>query len=275
MKTDQSTKNMPPIIYGTAWKKDQTAKFVLEAIEAGFRGIDTACQPKHYNEPLVGDAVARSGIDREQLYIQTKFTPLAGQDPDNIPYDKDALLFGQVAQSFATSQRNLKTDYVDALILHSPLASFDSLLQVWNAMETIYTSSGAKMLGISNCYDFSLLQRLYDEAQIKPSIVQNRFYAQSGYDKELRAWCLEQGITYQSFWSLTANPHILESSTVMALATKYGVSTAQIFFAYLMSQGITPLSGTTSLQHMHDDLEVEQITLEAEEIEKISGLLNS
>jgi len=220
MKTDQSTKNMPPIIYGTAWKKDQTAKFVLEAIEAGFRGIDTACQPKHYNEPLVGDAVARSGIDREQLYIQTKFTPLAGQDPDNIPYDKDALLFGQVAQSFATSQRNLKTDYVDALILHSPLASFDSLLQVWNAMETIYTSGGAKMLGISNCYDFSLLQRLYDEAQIKPSIVQNRFYAQSGYDKELRAWCLEQGITYQSFWSLTANPHILESSTVMALATK-------------------------------------------------------
>jgi len=269
----KSTKTMPPILYGTAWKKDQTAKYVLEALEAGFRGIDTACQPKHYNEPLVGNAVERSGIAREQLYIQTKFTPLTGQDPDNIPYDKDALLYQQVEQSFAASQKNLKTDYVDALILHSPLASFDSLMQVWNAMQMIYSSGGAKALGISNCYDLSTLQRLYNEAQIKPSIVQNRFYAQSGYDRELRAWCLEHGITYQSFWSLTANPHILESSTVMALATKYGVSAAQIFFAYLMSQGITPLSGTTSLQHMRDDLEAAQITLGAEEIEKVSALL--
>lgn len=273
MQTMKSTKTMPPILYGTAWKKDQTAKYVLEALEAGFRGIDTACQPKHYNEPLVGNAVERSGIAREQLYIQTKFTPLTGQDPDNIPYDKDALLYQQVEQSFAASQKNLKTDYVDALILHSPLASFDSLMQVWNAMQMIYSSGGAKALGISNCYDLSTLQRFYDEAQIKPSIVQNRFYAQSGYDRELRAWCLEHGITYQSFWSLTANPHILESSTVMALATKYGVSAAQIFFAYLMSQGITPLSGTTSLQHMRDDLEAAQITLEAEEIEKVSALL--
>lgn len=80
---------MPRIIYGTAWKKDRTADLVEKAILAGFRGIDTACQPKHYNEPLVGAALQRlkdHGIKREVLFLQTKFTPLSGQDPKQVPY---------------------------------------------------------------------------------------------------------------------------------------------------------------------------------------------
>ena len=273
MQHNQTTTPMPSIIYGTAWKKDQTAKFVLEALKAGFRGIDTACQPKHYNEALVGEAVQLSGIDREKLYIQTKFTPLPGQDPNAIPYDKDAALSEQVVQSFKTSKMNLKTSYVDALILHSPIFPFSHLMQIWKAMEKIFESGEAKMIGISNCYDLSVLERLYSEAKIKPSIVQNRFYAESDYDTEIRAWCDLHNITYQSFWSLTANPHILGSRTIINLAIKYRKSEAQIFFAYLMSQGITPLSGTTSVEHMIDDLEVEEITLEFDEIQQISNLL--
>ena len=89
MHENQNTTPMPSMIYGTAWKKDQTARLLLEALKAGFKGIDTACQPKHYCEALVGDALNLSGIDRSELYIQTKFTPLAGQDPSAIPYDKD------------------------------------------------------------------------------------------------------------------------------------------------------------------------------------------
>lgn len=273
MKNSHSTTPMPSIIYGTAWKKDQTANYVLQALKAGFRGIDTACQPKHYNEPLVGEAVKLSGIDRDKLYIQSKFTPLAGQDPNAIPYDKDASLSKQVAQSFETSKHNLQSDYVDALILHSPLFPFAHLIQVWKAMEKIYDSGEAKAIGISNCYDLSVLKRLYDEAKIKPSILQNRFYSESDYDREIRAWCETKDIRYQSFWSLTANPHILGSRTVMQLAIKYRKSEAQIFFAFLMSQGITPLSGTTSVEHMLDDLEVEEIALEPEELEAISALL--
>ena len=70
-----------------------------------------------------------------------------------------------------------------------------------------------------------------------------------------------------------SKPHILGSNVIIELATKYRNSEAQIFLAYLMSQGITPLSGTTSMEHMHDDLEVEQITLEPEEIDTINALL--
>ncbi len=115
---------MPKIIYGTAWKKERTTELVVQAVQAGFRGIDTACQPKHYSEEKVGDALViliEKGFKREDLYIQTKFIPLSGQDPDNTPYDKDASLDVQVAESFEVSKKNLKTDYVDLLVLHSPL----------------------------------------------------------------------------------------------------------------------------------------------------------
>jgi len=267
---------MPKIMYGTAWKKERTTELVIEAVKAGFRGIDTACQPKHYAEPLVGDALRVlqvSGINREALFIQTKFTPLEGQDPNNIPYDKDASLSEQVSQSFETSKKNLKTDYIDSLVLHSPIFPFSDLLHVWRAMETIYKRGEALQLGISNCYDLSVLKRLYDEAEIKPTIVQNRFYRDSDYDTALRAWCKTHAIVYQSFWSLTANPHILGSKEVITLAMKYKKSEAQIFFAYLTSQGITPLSGTTSHTHMLEDLEAMTLSLTAEEIQSISSLL--
>jgi len=260
---------MPKIIYGTAWKKERTTDLVIEAVKAGFRGIDTACQPKHYAEALVGDALRLlqgSGIKREDLFIQTKFTPLEGQDPNNIPYDKDASLSEQVSQSFETSKKNLKTDYIDSLVLHSPLFPFSDLLSVWRAMEAL-------QLGISNCYDLSVLKRLYDEAEIKPTIVQNRFYRDSDYDTALREWCRTHAIIYQSFWSLTANTYLLGSKEVITLAMKYKKSEAQILFAYLMSQGITPLSGTTSHTHMLEDLEAMTLSLTADEIQSISSLL--
>ncbi|HGZ71358.1 MAG TPA: aldo/keto reductase [Nitratifractor sp.] len=267
------TQTMSAVIYGTAWKKEMTAEYVKQAVRAGFRAIDTACQPKHYREDLVGEGIEQSGVARQELYIQTKFTPVEGQDPKSIPYDKSAPLARQVEQSFTRSQKNLATEYIDALILHSPLFPFARLMEVWHAMERIKASGSVGAIGISNCYDLRVLQRLSAEAEFAPSIVQNRFYAQSDYDKALRVWLQEQGVVYQSFWSLTANPHVLADKRVIDIATKRDKSPAQIFFAYLQSQGIHPLSGTTSLKHMQDDLEVEQIDLSKEEIAAIEQLL--
>lgn len=267
---------MPRLIYGTAWKKYLTADLVEQAVKAGFTGIDTACQPKHYLESGVGEALQRlqtQGINREALYIQTKFTPLAGQDPDQIPYDKDARSATQVAQSFEVSKKNLQTDYVDALLLHSPLFPFAESMRVYRAMEIIHDNGQALRLGISNCYDLGVLRRLHEEASIKPTIVQNRFYADSGYDSVLRRWCDDHGITYQSFWTLTANPHILGSRALFDLARKYGKSEAQVLFRYLSHIGIVPLTGTTSLQHMVQDLEIFDIDLTSDEIEKVTRLL--
>jgi len=270
---DPLTMEMPKILYGTAWKKELTAHFVLEAIDSGFRGIDTACQPRHYNEALVGAALSQCAIAREELFIQTKFTPASGQDADSVPYDPAAPYEIQVTQSFEVSKKNLQTNYVDSLVLHSPIFPFVDLMKVWSSMEEIYLRGEAKMIGISNCYDLPLLMRLYSEAKVKPSVVQNRFYRDTNYDIPLRAWCKEHGIAYQSFWSLTANPHLLHADTIISLAIKYRKSPAQIFFSYLMSQGITPLSGTTSKEHMLQDLEIDANWLETDEIAAITRLL--
>src|ERR1700744_5357034 len=94
---------VPRILYGTAWKKEDTESLVRLAILEGYRGIDTACQPKHYHEPGVGAAVASAPLARQDLYLQTKFTPVSGQDPARIPYDPKAPLAEQVKQSFAAS----------------------------------------------------------------------------------------------------------------------------------------------------------------------------
>lgn len=268
--------NMPPIIYGTAWKKDRTADLVVKAIESGFRGIDTACQPKHYNEPQVGMALQRlkkHGIQRKDLFLQTKFTPLSGQDLRQLPYDKNAPIEKQIALSFETSITNLQTEYVDSLILHSPMAPHSLLMKAWKAMEKIQKAGGARQLGISNCYNSEVLKSLFADAEVKPAVVQNRFYQETGYDVQLRDWCSHHGIIYQCFWTLTANPHILSNDVLRTMSWKFKKTEAQIFFRYLNQSGIVPLTGTTSEQHMREDLNIFDFELPAEDVKDLSLLL--
>ena len=267
---------IPWIIYGTAWKKDSTAALVEQAISLGFRGIDTACQPKHYNEAGVGDGVAackERGIVRSELYLQSKFTPLSGQDPERVPYDAKASLGEQVAQSFQTSLKNLQTTYLDCLILHSPLANQQQMEEVWQAMEQIFDNGGVKQLGINNCYDLQQFKLLYRNAKVKPAVIQNRFYAEAQYDRTIRDFCQQQRITYQSFWTLTANPKVLAHAMLKTLAAKYQRSTAQVFFRYLNQIDIIPLTGTTSETHMREDLAIFDFELTDDEYEAVGKLL--
>ncbi|MEQ1637995.1 MAG: aldo/keto reductase [Methylococcales bacterium] len=268
--------SIPPIIYGTAWKKDRTAALVQQAIDCGFRGIDTACQPKHYYEAGVGEGLAAAfnrGLSRSDIYVQSKFTPVDGQDPESIPYDAKANLAIQVAQSFDMSLQHLQTDYLDALILHSPLTNLQELLEVWQAMEKICCAGGSRLLGISNCYKLEQLQFLWQAARIKPAIVQNRFYAATGYDVAIRDFCQQKQMLYQSFWTLSANSEVLNHPSLKALSTHYQRSPAQIFFRFLTQLGIVPLTGTCSKIHMQEDLSVFEFTLQAQECASISALL--
>lgn len=267
---------IPPMLYGTAWKKERTQELVTLALTSGFRGIDTACQPKHYEEAMVGKGLEQfyqQGGKREDIFIQTKFTPLNGQDPQRLPYDAKASLEEQIITSCEVSKHHLQTDYLDSLLLHSPLFPYPNLLKAWRVLESLHVKGDTRQIGISNCYDLSLLKQLFDDASIKPSIVQNRFYRESDYDKSLRGWAKEKGIICQSFWSLSANPHILQSKTLQTIAHKYHKSVEQIFYRYLIHEGIVPLNGTTSLKHMVEDLSIFELTLSVEEISLIDTLL--
>jgi diketogulonate reductase-like aldo/keto reductase len=260
---------IPGIIYGTAWKKAETQRLVQMAIQNGFRGIDTACQPKHYDEAGVGAGVAAAclnfGLTRSDLYLQTKFTGLSGQDPRRIPYDLKAPLPEQVAQSFAVSLRNLQTDYLDCLILHSPLSTAERTLAVWRALESLVDSGGVRQLGISNCYTPADIETLWENSRIKPAVLQNRFHAETGYDREIRALCSQHHIVYQSFWTLTANPQVLTHATMTTLASTYERTAPQILFRYLTQTGVVPLTGTRSDTHMREDLSIFDFELTAAE----------
>lgn len=275
--TSSAGVKIPKMIYGTAWKKERTADLVVEAVKTGFKGIDVACQPKHYNEPGVGKALVRlaaEGIGRETLFLQTKFTSVSGQDPSSIPYDPEAPLKSQVEQSLSVSLKNLGTDIIDSLVLHGPLRTHESTMEVWRTFESFVDDGKVRQLGMSNCYDLSAFKKIYSEARIKPAVLQNRFHSETNFDVELRAFCAENHIFYQSFWTLSANPKILRNSDVVQLAKNREKTPEQMFFAYLLSTGIiTPLTGTTNKTHMQQDLEAMDIIISEEEAKIFEKLL--
>lgn len=265
--------NIPYFIYGTAWKEEKTTDLVTTAIHSGFKAIDTANQAKHYSEPLVGEALkklAAEGFKREELWLQSKFTSVGGQD-DRLPYDPNESLTTQVKQSFASSLEHLHTDYLDSYLLHGPY-NYPSLgdedFEVWQAIEDLYNLGSAKAIGISNV-NYGQLETLIQESKIKPMMVQNRCYAQTNWDKKVRELCKTHNIHYQGFSLLTANPHIVNSEFVAKLAEKYQVIPAQIIFRFSSQIGMIPLTGTSNQQHMQLDLDINGFQLSDEEMEMI------
>ena len=265
---------IPPFMYGTAWKKDQTARLVELAVVSGFTGIDTANQLIHYQEALVGEALlalAKKGVKRESLFLQTKFTSVSGQD-HRTPYDHAADLPTQVQQSFDSSLKHLNTDYLDSYVLHGPHSRWglsQADCDVWAAMEEYYQAGKTKVIGISNV-KVDQLQELCEKASVKPMIVQNRCYAVMGWDKEVREVCKAQGIIYQGFSLLTANQDVLRDPQVWEIAKRVEANPLQIIFRFALQIGMLPLTGTTNEQHMKDDFAVlAKFELSAEDVNKI------
>lgn len=271
-----ASSDTPGFIYGTAWKEEATAALATAAVEAGFRGIDTANQPRHYQEALVGEALEgleQAGIPRSSLFLQTKFTPANGHD-HRIPYDTQQALAVQVNQSFQSSLINLKTDFVDSYLLHGPyshpgLGHAD--WEVWEAMEEIHGSGGARMIGISNVNHLQLAQ-LLERASVEPTVVQNRCFANRGWDREVREICRQRGIMYQGFSLLTANVPVLGHPKVKTIAERLSCQPAQVVFRFALQVGMVPLTGTTQKRHMQEDLAVFSLELTDEEVDFMESI---
>jgi diketogulonate reductase-like aldo/keto reductase len=267
---------VPSFLYGTAWKKEATTGLVLQAVETGFTAIDTANQLIHYDEARVGEALlllAKHGITRDKLFLQTKFTPLNGQD-HRLPYDARASITTQVQQSFASSLAHLHTDHLDSYVLHGPysrrgLGAED--WEVWAAIESLYEAGKTKMIGISNV-TADQLTLLCMKARHKPMVVQNRCYAAFGWDKEVREICRTHHIIYQGFSLLTANRDVFVDPAIRTMAARYEATLAQLIFRFAMQIGMLPLTGTTNPQHMKEDLQSDRFTLLSEEIRQIETI---
>ena len=270
---------VPSFLYGTAWKGDDTERLVTLALEAGFRGIDTANQLRHYYEAGVGAALARAfssgAVTREALFLQSKFTSVGGQD-HRLPYDAKAPPATQVRQSFASSLEHLQVKTLDSYVLHGPttrtgLAPYD--LAVWQAMEELHAAGQTRFLGVSNVA-LDQLVALCERATHPPDFVQNRCYARVGWDHDVRAFCQARGIVYQGFSLLTANQGELRNPDFKGLVARLGKTPAQVVFRFAMQIGMLPLTGTTNPLHMREDLASEGFSLSEEELRLVEDVAN-
>lgn len=268
---------VPRFLYGTAWKEDDTRRLTGLALRAGFRGIDTANQRRHYHEAAVGEAVAAATaagvVSRDDLFLQTKFTFRAGQD-HRLPYDPAAPIPVQVEQSFASSLAHLGVEVIDSYVLHGPTLRdglTDDDWAAWRAMEAIHASGRARLLGVSNV-GLGQLRAFCDGARVRPRFVQNRCYAARGWDREVRQFCAANGIVYQGFSLLTANRQVLAHPELGRIAARHGRTPAQIVFRFALEVGMIPLTGTTNPDHMRADLAAFEFQLDPAEVEQIEAI---
>jgi diketogulonate reductase-like aldo/keto reductase len=268
---------VPSFFYGTAWKEERTEALTSAALRAGFRAVDTANQRRHYVEAAAGDAVQsflrENGLTRSAIFLQTKFTYAQSQD-HRLPYDPSAAPAAQVEQSFQSSLDHLHTDYLDSYLLHGPshadhLSSAD--WEVWRAMSALQRAGRTRLIGISNV-SLPQLISLCDGDEVRPAFVQNRCYARTGWDREIREYCRVHGIAYQGFSLLTANRRELSGAAIRRIMERTGGTAGQIVFRFALQLGMIPLTGTTAVNHMREDLECIEFNLSEEELDVIERI---
>jgi diketogulonate reductase-like aldo/keto reductase len=273
----KQTPFIPDFLYGTAWKEERTPALTELALRMGFRGIDTANQRRHYFEAGVGQGLAaayRAGlVERADVFLQTKFTYQRGQD-HRLPYDPAARLSIQVAQSMASSLDHLGADYVDSYVLHGPASSYDwtdADAEVWDAMIRERDTGRTRLLGVSNVSLRHLEQMAAVNAEA-PAFVQNRCFAQLGWDRDVRLFCRERKMIYQGFSLLTANLEALGHPLVTGVAARAHVTPAQIVFAFARTVGILPMTGTSDAGHMKHDRASLDLLLSPDTVQSIESL---
>jgi len=269
--------SIPDFLYGTAWKEGRTAALTELALRTGFRGIDTANQRRHYFEAGVGEGLAaayRAGIvTRADLFLQTKFTYQRGQD-HRLPYDPAAPLAVQVAQSLASSLEHLGADHVDSFVLHGPSSGYgwtDADTEVWEAMRKERDAGRTRLLGVSNC-SLQHLEQMEAAHSELPAFVQNRSFARLGWDREVRSFCQQRKIVYQGFSLLTANREVLQHPPLIALAAQMNATASQLVFSFARAVGMLPLTGTSSADHMQEDLASLNLALPPEVVRVIESI---
>jgi diketogulonate reductase-like aldo/keto reductase len=265
----------PTLIYGTAWKEDDTARLVGLALDAGFRAFDTANQRRHYHEAGVGQGL-RAFLDaggRDALFLQAKFTYVRGQD-HRLPYDAGAAPELQVRQSFASSLDHLGVQRLDALLLHGPELSQGwsaTDQRVWRTMESLVDEGQLGRIGVSNM-SAPQLAELLERARIAPAFVQNRCYASRAWDADVRALCASSGAIYQGFSLLTANRSVWGHATVAQIARRHGATPAMVILRFAQRLGMLPLTGTTDPRHIALDLQIDALPLDDDEVARIDAL---
>ena len=245
---------MPILGYGVYLvKPEECERCVLDAISVGYRLIDTA--QAYYNEKGVGNAVAKCGVPRNELFLTTKvWITNAGEE--------------KAERSIDESLRKLRTDYIDLLLIHQPFSDYTG---TWRAMEKAVREGKVRAIGLSNFYPDRFVD-MAEYAEIKPAVNQlktNVFCQQWDAETEMKPY----GTHIMAWGPLAQGGSELQKNPVLkALSEKYGKTPQQTALRYLLQRNIIAIPKSTHIERMKQNIDVFDFALTQEEMESIRPL---
>ena len=229
---------------------DEAEASVLSALEAGYRLIDTA--NAYVNEKAVGRAMKKSGVARDEIFLETKLWPSFYEQEDAVE---------------KTLER-LDTDYIDLLLIHQPAGNY---VAGYRLMEKAYKEGKVKALGLSN-FNQAQIKEILNICEVKPAILQTEVhpYAQ---EKELKAFLDKEEIVIQAWYPLGhGDAALLQEAVFAKLGEKYGKSSAQIILRWHVQEGNIVIPGSKNPAHIRDNFDLFDFTLTNEEMKEIAAL---
>lgn len=245
---------MPQLGYGVYQvSNEECERCVLDAIEVGYRSIDTA--QAYGNEEAVGSAITKSGVPREELFLTTKVWVT------NAGYDK-------AKASIEQSLGNLKTDYIDLLLIHQP---FGDYYGTYRAMEEGYKEGYLRAIGVSNFYPDRLVD-LCQFVEVTPAVnqVETHVFQQQ---KQARKYMDKYGVQHESWGPFAEGRKDFFTNPVLTqIGAKYGKSAAQTALRFLLQNGVVVIPKSTHRDRMEQNFDVFDFTLSAEDLSAIAAL---
>ncbi len=237
-------------------KPAETMEAVMSALDAGYRHIDTA--QMYDNEKEVGEAIAKSGLDRSDLWVTTKL-------------NNDAHLPDDARRAFDESLAALGTDYVDLFLIHWPLPTrYDGdFVSTWDTLQEFYRDGRARSIGTSNFLAHHL-RRLHTECEVPPAVDQievNPYLTQD----ELRRFCAEHQIAVEA-WSPLARGGAIDDPTITSIARRVGKTPAQVILRWHIERGDIVFPKSVNPARIRENIDIFDFALAGEDVEAISAL---
>ncbi|QEV55617.1 aldo/keto reductase [Streptomyces platensis] len=247
---------MPQLGYGVWQVEDeQAATAVGQALDAGYRSIDTAMI--YGNEEGTGRALAASGVARDELFVTTKLW--------NADQGHDATL-----RAFDTSLAKLGLEYVDLYLIHWPLPARDTYIETYRALEEIYADGRAKAIGVSNFLP-EHLERLMGETSIVPAVNQIELHPQFPQAAS-RAFHARHNIVTEAWSPIGQGRGLLEDPTLVKLAAKHGKSPAQVVLRWHVQLGNVAIPKSVTPSRIAENIDIFDFELDDADLTALAGL---